>query len=134
MCIARLSLSQPALTAEGPVQDARRLEPRTVSRQVWLQAVQSVKLCSPDKHLGPIWLQSVPSQRPMTAMGILDNGRRRISAAWQAVPKFGGGAQGAKGQSVPSHPPAAKSPQKRPAPQCGICLEDLKDPACGPCG
>lgn len=37
-------------------------------------------------------------------------------------------------KSKPSPTPNEDSAPSRPGPQCGVCMDALKDPACGSCG
>ena len=75
-------------------------------------------------------VRSVPGNRPLSAMQLIDNGRRRLSAALQAVPGLAVG----KGPKLQKQSPMANKEPSKPAPTCGICIEGLSEPACGPCG
>lgn len=77
------------------------------------------------------------ASQPATSL-LLASCRRLSSAAAAAIPSLGAGPFASK-QARTKHkdspsPTAILQVPPRTGPQCGICMDSLKDPACGSCG
>lgn len=128
---------RPAATA-GPRLDNSAAATRHQSSQEVPTVVDLTK-SSPADDQEDVVLVSVShsASQPATSL-LLASCRRLSSAAAAAIPSLGAGPFASK-QARTKHkdspsPTAILQVPPRTGPQCGICMDSLKDPACGSCG